>query len=201
MNKNLDNSSERRNQRNNTLGNMNSKSPSFRLGNRTYINNDISFRNEGKKENELYRDSKELNKKYEQIQRRKKLSETKKNKKHTNKSVDIDNIKINNIQNVKIENDPREKRVNNSISRRNLKNMPKISSYEENPINNTENINNNNENIRKYNLNFRRKYYGNATYNNNNDNNNKDIDTKNKNIYNNITTTLYKNRGRFNLRN
>ena len=46
------------------------KSPSFRIGNRTIINRDISFGKEKMEENELYRDSKELNKKYEQIQRR-----------------------------------------------------------------------------------------------------------------------------------
>ena len=48
------------------------KSPSFQIGNRKIINRDISFGKENKEENELYRDSKELNKKYEQIQRRRK---------------------------------------------------------------------------------------------------------------------------------
>ena len=48
------------------------KSPSFQIGNRKIINRDISFGKENMEENELYRDSKELNKKYEQIQRRRK---------------------------------------------------------------------------------------------------------------------------------
>ena len=78
---------------------LNSKSPAFSFGNRTIINNDISFANEGnKKENELFRDSKELSKKYEQIQRRKKKSQNKskdlnqEREKNVNKSADVKRI-------------------------------------------------------------------------------------------------------------
>ena len=66
---------------NNKLLESNSLSPSLRIGNRIIINRDISFKNEGNiKENELYRDSKELNKKYRQIQTRKIRSKNKNNK-------------------------------------------------------------------------------------------------------------------------
>ena len=47
-----------------------SHSPSLHIGNRTILNKDISFGNENTKGNELFRDSKELNKKFEQIQKR-----------------------------------------------------------------------------------------------------------------------------------
>ena len=63
-----------------------SESPSLHIGNRTIINRDISFGSNGK-ENELYRDSKELNKKYEQIQRRRKKL------KLFNKSIGLKNNK------------------------------------------------------------------------------------------------------------
>ena len=77
----------------------NSPSPSFRIGNRTIVNRDISFGKENKNENELFRDSKELNKKYEQIQRRKrKLKSNKTSELLNNKSVEnMKNIKKINI--------------------------------------------------------------------------------------------------------
>jgi len=72
---------------NNKLLESNSLSPSLRIGNRIIINRDISFKNEGNiKENELYRDSRELNKKYRQIQTRKIRS---KNKNSINKKNNI----------------------------------------------------------------------------------------------------------------
>jgi hypothetical protein len=48
------------------------QSPSFHIGNRTFTNRNISFGKEKTERNELFRDSRELNKKYEQIQRRRK---------------------------------------------------------------------------------------------------------------------------------
>ena len=66
---------------NNKLLESNSLSPSLRIGNKIIINRDISFKNEGNiKENELYRDSRELNKKFRQIQTRKIRSKNKNNK-------------------------------------------------------------------------------------------------------------------------
>ena len=59
---------------NNKRKGYNSPSPFFRIGNKIIINREISFGKESKDENELFRDSKELNKKFEQIKRRKKLS-------------------------------------------------------------------------------------------------------------------------------
>ena len=76
----------------------NSKSPSFRIGNKTIINNDISFGIEGnEKEKELFRDTNELKKKYEQILRRKKSSKSKNRDMsweiNMSKTSDRDNIK------------------------------------------------------------------------------------------------------------
>ena len=72
---------------NNKLLESNSLSPSLRIGNRIIINRDISFKNEGNiKENELFRDSKELTKKYRQIQTRKIRS---KNKNDINKKENL----------------------------------------------------------------------------------------------------------------
>ena len=48
------------------------QSPSFHIGNRAFTNRDISFSKEKTEKNELFRDSRQLNKKYEQIQRRRK---------------------------------------------------------------------------------------------------------------------------------
>ena len=78
VNKHLDNLTIKRNNVNKCLFASNSKSPSLRIGNKTLINPDISFGVEGNEnENKLYRDSKELQKKYEQIQRRKQKSKKK----------------------------------------------------------------------------------------------------------------------------
>ena len=78
VNKHLDNLIIKRNNVNKCLFPSNSKSPSLRIGNKTLINPDISFGVEGNEnENKLYRDSKELQKKYEQIQRRKQKSKKK----------------------------------------------------------------------------------------------------------------------------
>ena len=63
------------------------KSPSIHIGNKTIINRDISFGSSEKKENELYRDSKELSKKFEQIQRRRKKLQL------FNRSIELNNNK------------------------------------------------------------------------------------------------------------
>jgi hypothetical protein len=81
---------------NSKLLDSNSFSPSFRIGNKTIINREISFRNEGNaKENELFRDTKELNKKFWQIHTRKIRSKNKEG--YKDKSRDNDQIKKNNM--------------------------------------------------------------------------------------------------------
>ena len=79
----------------------NSFSPSIQLGNRTIIVRNITFKNEGNiKENELYRDSKELNKKYIQIQTRKKIRSKLKDKDKFDKNNTIDLNRITKSTNV-----------------------------------------------------------------------------------------------------
>ena len=218
INRNENNLSVRRDEGNKSLFNVNSKSPSFRFGNKTYINNDISFANEGnQKENELYRDSKELNKKYEQIQRRKKILEMKRMNRETNKSVDIDHMKKSDefnglkeyMHNVNSENILKENIKNARVTGRNAKNklkndqLIKISSYDENLNDNDEN--NKKEKERKYNLNFSKTYYSyqfrnEKSNNDNKDNKNKDKDINIKSDYNREGRTgmLRKNKSRFN---
>lgn len=94
--RNISTITRKRNREYQNLFTSNSKSPSFRIGNKTIINNDINFGDE--KENKLYRDSKQLNKKYEQIQRRRQrknvdtiLNQSK--EVNTNRSMDNKNIK------------------------------------------------------------------------------------------------------------
>ena len=66
----------------------NSISPSFRVGNKNFVNNEIYFgKDVVNRENELYRNSKELYKKYEQIQRRKKKSLSKNKENNINKTI------------------------------------------------------------------------------------------------------------------
>ena len=220
INKYANNLSVKRNEGNKSLFNANSKSPSFRFGNKTYINTDISFANEGnQKENELYRDSKELNKKYEQIQRRKKILEMKKMNKETNKSVDIAHMKKSDEfkelkeykHNVNSENKLKEDTKSESVASRNTKNklkndqLIKISSYDENLNNNDEN--NKKEKERKYNLNFSKTCYSyqfrnEKSKNDNNENKDKDtdinIDIKSDYIREGRTGMLRKNKNRFN---
>ena len=77
---------------NNKLIESNSFSPSFHIGNKTIINRDISFKNEGNvKKNELFRDTKELSKKFWQIQTRKIRSKNK------DGSIDKEKMKKNNM--------------------------------------------------------------------------------------------------------
>ena len=160
--KNFNNLSINRIKKNKTNIDLNSKSPSFRFGNKTIINNDISFGNEGnQKENELFRDSKELFKKYEQIQRRKKKSQNKNreniinsNKEiKINKSADIDNIINSNEYNEfnEIRKNLQSTKKNNSKNKYTLtrdknikekmknKHLIKINSYEDNIYNSDDN--------------------------------------------------------------
>ena len=105
INKNLSNYNFKNNRGKQYLFTSTSKSPSIRIGNKSFINSDISFGVEGNNnENKLYRNSNELKKKYEQIQRRKQKSHNKngdfslnQSKDVTiNKSLDIDSIKNSN---------------------------------------------------------------------------------------------------------
>ena len=208
LNKHLNYSTINRNQDNKSRilynSNSNSKSPTFRIGNKTIINNDISFGAEGnERENELYRDSKELNKKYEQIQRRKKRSQSKnrensisENKEISiNKSAEIDNIKNSDeynefselrqyLQALKFN----KKEIDNSRNKKN-KNVININSYEEKNVvgeNENENKNRNNKNnINNINLKNNNYFYNRTHFNFHvkNDNFN-----KNQNKYINIRT-------------
>ena len=151
---------------------INSKSPSFRFGNSTIVNNDISFGNGGnQKENELYRDSKELNKKYEQIQRRKKKSQNKvKNinqikENNMNKSVDVLRIKNSDEYNEfnKIRKHLKLSKKDNSKNKNTLNadryirdktqknNFIKNNSYEDNICDSENNNDDNNQNSNNYN--------------------------------------------------
>ena len=68
----------------------NSLSPSFKFGNEKIIIRDINFKTEGNaNENELYRDTKELDKKYKQIQSRRVWSKLKKKDKNKNLSIKL----------------------------------------------------------------------------------------------------------------
>ena len=183
INKNSNNYSITRNQNNNLIINSSSKSPSFRFGNKTIINNDISFRADGnEKENELFRDSRELNKKYEQIQRRKKKSQIKNREIYIddnssmnfNKSEDVDNIKNSEeynefaelrkyIKNLKKDYNSHKNTINASRNNRNNF-FVKINSYEVNNANsfeNDENIENSNNKI------YNKTYYNNRFKNDN----------------------------------
>ena len=184
INKILNNLSVKRNQENKSNVQVNSKSPSFRIGNDTIINNKMKYGNDRIiKENELFRDSKELNKKYEQIQRRRLKSKVQSKYKDlpsnrsivSNKSVDkIKNTDEYNqfnelrkyIQSVRKENNLREKSLKTLNSERNKKNIFKnkhlirISALDDNSnsedYDNNENNNNYNENI---DLNYNKTFY------------------------------------------
>ena len=205
--KNENNLSIRRNQKNNLLFNSNSKSPSFRFGNKTIINNDISFGVEGnEKENELFRDSKELNKKFEQIQRRKKKSHMKNREilidenmdKNINKSVDIDNIKNSeeysefaelrkHIKNLKKNYDSKKNTLN--ASRNNKNNyLVKLNSYEGNDSKSFENNEISNNKI------YNKTYYNYQIKNDNNEPKEKDDNLKKINVNKEERTRMLKNK-------
>ena len=74
-----------RRKKNDELYQIDSFSPSFQFGNKKIIIRDLSFKPEGiKNENDLYRDSKKLNKKYKQIQMRRNWSKHKTNNINSN---------------------------------------------------------------------------------------------------------------------
>ena len=77
------------------------ESPSFSYKNKMIINKDISLGKESKNENDLFRDSRKLNKKYEQIQRRRKkfIIYNEDIAMFNNQSIDIYNTKNNDISN------------------------------------------------------------------------------------------------------
>ena len=170
--KNSSNLSFKRNQeKRNRLGQI-SKSPSFHIGNRIIINNEISFGNEGsKKGNELFRDSKELKRKYEQIQRRKKktknkISEIPINKTlNINKSVDIYKIKntdeYNQFKELRkyiksMKKDNSKKSFNGEKNKSKNNHLIRISALDDNS--NSEENDNNNDND-DYNMVFNKTYY------------------------------------------
>ena len=121
------------------------QSPSFRIGNRTFTNRDISFGKE-KSENELYRDSKELNKKFEQIQRRhKKINFFNKNMSIlTNRSLDNQINISNELNQIKkyIQENKKESRNQNSFKN--------VTSREKNNNLNDEIVRIRNNNVKKY---------------------------------------------------
>ena len=157
---------------NNKRKECNSPSPSFRFGNKIIINRDISFGKENKDENELFRDSKELNKKYEQIQRRKRKIPFINNTTEmlNNKSLENCTNSKNNIYNLSNELDEIKKYFQNKKNYHTLntvdakKNKSKSTTFikiingeEENKINNNDlkdtELNNNNNKIMKVNIN------------------------------------------------
>ena len=171
---NVNTLSSRRSQKNKMFYTTNSKSPTFRIGNKIIINNEISFGLEGnEKENELFRDSKKLNRKYEQIQRRKNKSKSKykeidinRNKQMSiNRSAEMDNIR--NSEEYNEFSEIRKymqflKFNNNKINIGRNKRKEKLTSFEEKNNNKYSNENNNcnsNSNIIYYktHLNFHLK--------------------------------------------
>ena len=195
---------------NNKLLESNSLSPSLRIGNRIIINRDISFKNEGTiKENELYRDSRELNKKYRQIQTRKIRS---KNKNSINKKNNI--TASENILKVEIKSDidsqfneirkyiksvkkerknhnknKSGKRIINKIINNNTGDSIKINTIEPNERNNY------NSNILNNNYDFSNQTYDRPKYSKNgfNLNKNKSFNIKNNNTIINSNSINYNN--------
>ena len=115
----------------NLLDNSLSFSSSFQIGNTTIVNRNISFRNESN-ENELFRDSKELKRKYNQIKTRKERSTNKNDNKFTmsaNSEIIEDNdnhLKLNEIRKyMKLTKKSREKKSNEKD-----KNIYKDNTYE-----------------------------------------------------------------------
>jgi len=96
-NKNLSTLSISQSRDNKTNYKLDPKSPTFQYATKTITNSDISFDSQqpSSRVNELYRNSKELSKKYEQIQRRKRILQNRHNHRGitSNKSVDVYNFK------------------------------------------------------------------------------------------------------------
>ena len=152
-----------------------SKSPSIRIGNKTYINNDISFGVEGNNnENKLYRDSKELKRKYEQIQRRKQKSKNKNGETSLNQNLDLSINKSADINKIKNSDEYNEfVELRKYVHRLKSKNNINQSALNINHYNNKKD----NEGANSYNTYEKRIFsYNKKERNDDNDNNNINID-------------------------
>ena len=202
-----------------------SKSPSFQIGNRVIINNEISFGTDGsKKENELFRDSKELNRKYEQIQRRKKKSKNKiteipiNRKMNMNKSMDIYKIKntdeYNQFKELRkyiksMQKDNSKKSFNGYRNKKNKNNhLIRINALDDNSNsdeNENENDNNNDNNNDEYNVVFNRTYYNYHfnmdKYKRNNNDNGFNNNNNTKSLEREGRTGMLRKKGGFSLKN
>ena len=143
--------------KNNELYQINSYSPSFQFGNKKIIIRDLSFKAEGNNnENELYRNSRELSKKYKQIQLRRICSKHKNNH-NTNNSISI------NSENIPLKTDinsqfAKIKNYMKSIKDRNEYNRVQENSNINNTFNNYANKVKNNKNL----LRIRKSYFKNS---------------------------------------
>ena len=173
-NKNLSSLSISQSRNNNIRLGLDPKSPTFQYATKTITNSDISFESQQptKRVNELYRNSKELSKKCEQIQRRKRILQNRHNHKGitSNKSVDIYNIKKSDhysqfnelrryIQSIRKESNSKGKKGKND---RNLKNANKNKTKRLIRINALDSNSNSeeNENINdNFNINLNKTYY------------------------------------------
>ena len=195
------------------------KSPTFQFATKTITNSDISFESQQptQRVNELYRNSKELSKKCEQIQRRKRILQNRQNHRGitSNKSVDFYKIKKSNhynqfnelrryIQLIRKESNSKGKKEKND---RNVKNANKSKTKRLIRINALDSNSNSeeNENINdNLNINFNKTYY-NFHYNLDKfrqKEKDKEIDNENINIRNSIeregrTGMLRKKKGGF----
>ena len=173
-NKNLSSLSISQSRNNNIRLGLDPKSPTFQYATKTITNSDISFESQQptKRVNELYRNSKELSKKCEQIQRRKRILQNRHNHKGitSNKSVDIYNIKKSDhysqfnelrryIQSIRKESNSKGKKGKND---RNVKNANKNKTKRLIRINALDSNSNSeeNENINdNFNINLNKTYY------------------------------------------
>ena len=198
------------------------KSPTFQFATKTITNSDMSFESQQptNRVNELYRNSKELSKKCEQIQRRKRILQNRHNHKGitSNKSVDFYQIKKSDhydqfnelrryIQSIRKESNSKGKKEKNENKDRNVKNSSKNKNKRLIRINALDSNSNSeeNENINdNLNINLNKTYYN---YHYNLDKfrkkkNDKEIDNENINIRNSIeregrTGMLRKKKGGF----
>ena len=225
--KNLSTLSISKNRDNKINLDLDPKSPTFQYATKTITNSDISFDSQQpiNKVNELYRNSKELSKKCEQIRRRKRFLQNRQNYKGItcNKSVDFYNIKKSDqynqfnelrryIQLIRKESNSKEKKEKNYRNDRNdryekntnknkVKRLIRINALDSNS--NSEDNDNINDN---FNINLNRTYY-NDKYHGNLDKfrkkeKDKEIDNENINIRNSIeregrTGMLRKKKGGF----
>ena len=170
-NKNLSSLSISQSRDNKKKFGLDPKSPTFRYATKTITNSDISFDDQQptKKVNELYRNSKELSKKCEQIQRRKRILQNHKGI-TSNKSVDIYTIKKSDaysqfnelrryIQSIRKESNSKGKKEK---SNKNLKNANKNKTKRLIRINALDSNSNSEENDNKndnLNINLNKTYY------------------------------------------